>query len=80
MFAREHFAAVELALVVPFERLGQPFLHADVEFEHDEDCGLEEVRQIEGLRAKLERFRRIAREEHRMLGVAVRRVGREQQI
>ena len=53
---RHHLAAVDLLRVVPLEGLDQPFLHADVEIEHDEDGGLQAVGQVEGLCAHGEAF------------------------
>ena len=59
----EHFrghdlAAVEAAAVVPLEGGDQPFVHAHVEVEHDEDHGLQPVGQIEGLGAHFKAFPR----------------------
>ena len=75
-----HLAAVEAAGVVPLEGLGQPLVHADVEVQHDEDRGLQAVRQIEGERAHFETFAGIGRQQHRVLGVAVAGIGGGQQV
>ena len=32
-----HFAAIHLAGIIPFERRGQPLIHADVKIGHHED-------------------------------------------
>ncbi len=70
-----HLAAVELAAVVPGEGPAQPFVHADVEVEHDEDRRLQPVGEIEGQGAHLEALARVLGEQQRMLGVAVRGIG-----
>ncbi len=69
---RHHLAAVVLPRVVPLQRAAQPVVHADVEVEHQEDRGLQPLGEVEGMRGEFEGFRRILREQHHVLGVAVR--------
>src|SRR5207244_6719519 len=45
-------AAVVMPALVPLERLDEPVVHADVEIEHDENRGLQPIREVERLGGK----------------------------
>jgi len=71
----ENLAAIVAALVVPGQRSAQAMVHADVEIHHHEHRRLQAVGEVEGVRAELERFRRVFRQQQHMLGVCWVRVG-----
>ena len=73
-------AAIHPARVIPAEGLGQPFVHAHVEVEHDEDGGLQAVRQVEGQGAEGEALARVHRQQHGVLGVTMAGIGGPDQV
>ncbi len=75
-----HLAAIHLPVRVPGQRLAQPLIHADIEIEHDEDRRLQPVGEVERLRRHLEAFLGIFGKEQHVLGVAMRGIGRGQDI
>ncbi len=68
-----HLAAVELAALVPLERLAQAVVHADVEVGHDEHRRLQPVGEVERLGGEVEALLRVLGEQQHVLGVAVAR-------
>ena len=80
LVARQDLAAVELARIVPAERLGEMRIHADVEIEHHEDQRLQPLGEIERARPEFERFPGAVGDQEHMLGVAVRGESAEEQV
>ena len=68
---RQHLSPIVVLDVVPFERVAQALVHADVEVVEHEDRRLQAVGEIEGLGRHLEALLRILRKEEHVLGVAV---------
>ena len=76
----EDATSVGHVVVVPGELGHDPVVHADVEVGEHEDRRLEPLGQVEALHGELEALVRVGREEHDVLGVAVRGVGAHQDV
>ena len=68
-------AAIVAPGVVPFERIAQARIHADIQIGHHEHRRLQAVGEVQRLRGELEAFFRILGKQQHVLGVAVRGVG-----
>ena len=79
-FLRQHLAAIGHVVVVPFQIGAHPVVHADVEIRHHHDRRLQPLGQVEGIAREVEALLGIAREQADVLGVAVRGVGRFQDV
>ncbi len=71
VFLGEHFAALNRLLGI-FERVGHPVVHAEIEVGHDEHRRLQLLGQVKRLAGHGEALRHRRRQQHGMLGVAVR--------
>ena len=79
-FVGHHLAAVVNLRVIPFERLAQARVHADVEIGHHKYRRLQAIGQFECPGGKLEAFGRVLRKQKHVLGIAVRSVGACEQV
>jgi hypothetical protein len=73
-------AAVVVARLVPVEGCAQALVHADVQVGHHEHRRLQPVGQVQRGGGEFEALGRVLRQQHHVPGVAVRSVGRAQQV
>ena len=80
VFSAQYLAAVVAVVIVKFQRRGHPFVHAQIQVAHDDHGRLQPLGEIKCLNRHAEALSRCGGEKQYMFGVAMRRVGRSQNI